>query len=387
MTIQSGYCGIKPYTTSEAATQLCWADGTLAGTIVVEMASSEDNNEVIVHWDAQEKSLTLQHAIGSRKSLYYVADEQRIVFSTRLPQLLNMCGTSNIRFDHRCIADLIVVGFVAAPRTPYKGIYQLAPGSQIVWRHGSTELEYTFSGCTTVQATMAGVRFSGRAGSVPTHLKLSDNVMMVNAIPQLAALSGEAHGDPGLLRLLLRLARRRSESCHIHLGSDLEPEMLQVATRFNQPWIRRGAQKELQQYWYDVRYPEIVEWFSPPQTMHDGEWVKYLIVCERLRAIQLISTAYQQTAEYHLHPHDDEETMGAKVNHEMFSLTSTEVGNVFCRAVRLKVNSEFIAKFINLSPAKVFRRDEAESNNSLIGLICGMTSLNYLERFYHRLSR
>lgn len=387
MTIESGYCGATSYAISGAATPLCWADGAQAGAIFTDPCSAENNHDVTVLWDAQTKSLTLRHGVGSRTSLYYAADAQRIVFSTRLPQLLKMCGTANIRFDHRCLADLIVVGFIAAPRTPYQGIYQLAPGAQIVWRHGSAELEYAHSGCNGVEPAITGVSFSGRAGNLPPQLQLSNNVMMINVIPQLAALSGEAHGDPGLLRLLLRLARRRAESCHIHLGSDLDPEMLRVATRFQQPWIKRGAQKTLQQYWHEVRYPEIAAWFSPPQTTHDGEWIKCLMIRERQRAIQQIATAYQQAAEYYYHPQDNEENMDAKVNYETFSLDSPEVGNIFCRAVQLKMRSAFIDKFIDFSPARIFRRDQEKNNNALTGLICAMTSLNYLERFHHRLTR
>ncbi|CQJ56199.1 Uncharacterised protein [Yersinia intermedia] len=387
MAIERGWCGKAEFASSEALTQLHWADGAPAGAIVRGSPTAKADNEIIVHWDAKGKSLTLQHTTGSRKSLYYAADEQRIVFSTRLPQLLNMRGPANTRFDRRCLADLIVVGFITAPRTPYQGIYQLAPGTQIVWRYGSSQLECADSGCAAVQSAIIGVSFSGRAGNIPAQPQLSDNVMMMNTIPQLAALSGEAHGDPGLLRLLLRLARRRSDLCHVRLDSDLDPEMLRVATRFNQPWIRRVAQKELQQYWYEVRQPEIAEWFSPPQTVSDGEWIKHLMVCERQRVIHQIAATYQQTAEYYHNPQDDEEELNAGLNNEDFSRCSPEAGNLFCRAVQLKISTAFIDKFINLSPARLFRRDEIKSDNALNSLICAITSLNYLERFHHRLPR
>lgn len=387
MGIESGGCGDLSFAFPETATKLRWGDGTPAGGIIAASSAGENSPELTVQWNAEEKTLTLRRAAGSRKSLYYAADEQRILFSTLLPQLLKLCGTDETRFDQRCVADLIVVGFIAAPRTPYQGIYQLAPGATIVWRYGDAEPEYTLSASAAPSPETIGVSFSGRAGNMPAQPQLSDNVMLINVIPQLAALTGEAHGDPGLLRLLLRLGCQRSASCHVHLGCDLDPETLRVTTRFKQPWIRRAAQRSLQHYWNEVRYPEIASWFSPPQTTFDGKWIRHLMIAERQRIIQQVVTAYQQTADYYYRSRDDEENMDVKLNNEKFSADSPEIGNLYCRAVQLNQSTTFINQFIDFSPAKIFRRDEKQPNDVLSSLICAMTSLNYLERFHHRLSQ
>ena len=385
MAIESGWCGKAEYAFSEASTRLHWADGPLAGAIFSSSAATDAEPEIIFHWEEQSKTLTLQHLMASRKSLYYSADEQRVVFSTRLPQLLSLQGTANTRIDQRCLADLIAVGYIAAPRTPYHGIYQLAPGSQIVWHYGSAELTHAAFGCAAVQPPVIGASFTGLAGKIPAQLPLSDNVMMMNAIPHLAALSGEAHGDPGLLRLLLRLAQRRSDPLHIRLDSDLVPEALPGEKRFHQRWLKRAGQKALQQYWYEVRQPEIAGWFSPPQTASDGEWVKKLMMYERQRVTHQIAANYHQTVSYYCHPQDTEEILEAGLNNEKLSRHSPEVGNLFCRAVQLKNNSALISEFINLSPNRVFQRREIENLYEMNSLLCAVTSLNYLERFHHRL--
>lgn len=385
MDIESGGCGYFSFAFPAQATALRWADGTPAGGIVARSSAAENSPELTIQWVADEKTLTLQQAADSRKSVYYAADEQRILFSTRLPELLKMCGTDKTRFDPRCVADLIVVGFVAAPRTPYQGIYQLAPGAAIVWRYGDARLEHTCSASAAPSPQTIGVSFSGRAGNIPAQPQLSDNAMLINVIPQLAALTGEAHGDPGLLRLLLRLGHQRSAPCHVHLGYDLDPETLRAATRFKQPWIRRAAQRSLQHYWNEVRYPEIAGWFSPPETAFDGEWIRHLIISERQRVIQQVATVYQQAVNYYHCPRIDEENMGVKVNNENFSSDSPEAANLYCRAVQLNMSATFINQLVDFSPRKIFRRNEKQQDHRLSSLICAMTSLNYLERFHHRL--
>lgn len=354
-------------------------DGSVAGQF-------SESALVYCQWDAGRRLLILSRTTEAALPLYYLCRHGKLFFSNRLPWLLSQLGDVASAIDMNCLADLAIIGFVAAPRTQYRDVFQLPPAAQLQWCWGEATPNVALLQTSRAAPPAVGVTLRQRqGGKAPDMVQLSDNVMMYNAIPHGAAMLGESHGDPALLRLSLHMRQLREEAAHFRLGAGAPEPEASALQRLSVPWLKRRWQRRLHDYWQTTRVPEIARWFAAEETMSEAEWLSALIASERQRIIRLMAQAYQQQADFYYAAKETELHLSAEQVDKIFNLDAPEAGNLFCHAVLLGKSSVKVRRYMTLSPNKIRREWGKENNRQLIGLICAISSLDYLDRFYYRL--
>lgn len=87
-------------------------------------------------WDSRDRSLFLARDPVGKKPLYYALTRQGLTFGSELQALL--CDqTVDDRLDHEAVDEYLSYLFVPHPRTIYRGVKKLAPGSWAVYRDGA----------------------------------------------------------------------------------------------------------------------------------------------------------------------------------------------------------------------------------------------------------
>jgi asparagine synthase (glutamine-hydrolysing) len=89
----------------------------------------------IALWDIRERRLLLARDRVGKKPLYYLHDEDRLLFGSELKALL---GDPSVKraVNTEALDDYLTFGAVPAPRTIYQGVQQVAPAHYLVWERG-----------------------------------------------------------------------------------------------------------------------------------------------------------------------------------------------------------------------------------------------------------
>jgi asparagine synthase (glutamine-hydrolysing) len=89
----------------------------------------------IAMWDARARRLLLARDRVGKKPLYYVHDDERLLFGSELKALL---GDPSVKrsVSVEALDDYLTFGAVPAPRTIYAGVHQLPPAHYLVWEGG-----------------------------------------------------------------------------------------------------------------------------------------------------------------------------------------------------------------------------------------------------------
>lgn len=82
-------------------------------------------------WDARKRRLLIARDPCGKKPLYYSFDGSRFIFASEIKSLLQ-CSWVEDAVAEDLIPEYLVYGYVAAPRTLYRGIMQLPPGCYAV---------------------------------------------------------------------------------------------------------------------------------------------------------------------------------------------------------------------------------------------------------------
>jgi asparagine synthase (glutamine-hydrolysing) len=89
----------------------------------------------IALWDIPRRRLLLARDRVGKKPLYYVHDDERILFASELKAVLYDPAVKRaVSFE--AIDDYLTFGAVPAPRTIYQDIRQLPPAHYLVWENG-----------------------------------------------------------------------------------------------------------------------------------------------------------------------------------------------------------------------------------------------------------
>lgn len=86
-------------------------------------------------WDSEGHELLLARDRFGIKPLYVCVTDERIVFASELKALLS-AGLVARELDWVGLEGLFRVGYIAAPRTPFKSVHKLEPGHVLSWRPG-----------------------------------------------------------------------------------------------------------------------------------------------------------------------------------------------------------------------------------------------------------
>jgi asparagine synthase (glutamine-hydrolysing) len=84
-------------------------------------------------WDSEQRELLLARDRFGIKPLYVSIDAEGISFASEL-KALHAGGFVRRELDWEALEGLFRVGYVAAPRTPFKGVQKLEPGHVLTWR-------------------------------------------------------------------------------------------------------------------------------------------------------------------------------------------------------------------------------------------------------------
>lgn len=84
-------------------------------------------------WDSADKELLLARDRFGIKPLYVSVDDERIAFASEL-KALHAGGFVSADLDWEALEGLFRVGYVAAPRTPFRGVRKLEAGQVLTWR-------------------------------------------------------------------------------------------------------------------------------------------------------------------------------------------------------------------------------------------------------------
>ncbi|HTP67875.1 MAG TPA: XrtA/PEP-CTERM system amidotransferase [Dongiaceae bacterium] len=82
-------------------------------------------------WDSRERKLVLARDRVGKKPLFYAADGQRIVFGSELKALL-AAGSLPLEMDEQALCDYFSYGYIPAPKTIYRAVRKVMPGSYLV---------------------------------------------------------------------------------------------------------------------------------------------------------------------------------------------------------------------------------------------------------------
>jgi len=85
----------------------------------------------IALWDSRERKLILARDRVGKKPLFYAADKNRILFGSELKALL-ASGLLSRETDHEALSDYFSLGYIPAPKTIYRAVRKVMPGSYLV---------------------------------------------------------------------------------------------------------------------------------------------------------------------------------------------------------------------------------------------------------------
>ena len=85
----------------------------------------------IAIWDLRRRKLVLARDRVGKKPLFYAADGNRMLFGSELKALL-ASGLLSTEMDDRALSDYFSFGYIPAPKTIYRSVRKVMPGSYLV---------------------------------------------------------------------------------------------------------------------------------------------------------------------------------------------------------------------------------------------------------------
>ena len=96
-------------------------------------------------WDAQERILYLCRDRMGEKPLYYGWAARNFYFSSELKAIESVVPGDRLEVDQQALSDFFKNGYINAPRSIYKGIYKLMPGTYLAVSRNRAENPEQFS--------------------------------------------------------------------------------------------------------------------------------------------------------------------------------------------------------------------------------------------------
>lgn len=90
-------------------------------------------------WDTRERTLSLARDRTGVKPLLYAPLDQGVAFASEMRPLRRVLPGRE-RIDRHAVAQLLMMGFMVAPRTIFHDVQRLRPGWLLQWRDGRIEL-------------------------------------------------------------------------------------------------------------------------------------------------------------------------------------------------------------------------------------------------------
>lgn len=159
-------------------------------------------------WDRETDSLSLARDRMGEKPLYYGRGTQGMVFASEL-KALRRCPGLDLSLDGDALQDYVRVGYVASPRSAFRGIKKLPPGTVLTFSspydEGSTAAYWTLPTPTTHLSQVSSPHDDGIwLSNLEQLLDRSVRQQMLSDVPLGAFLSGGI--DSSLIVALMQRA-------------------------------------------------------------------------------------------------------------------------------------------------------------------------------------
>lgn len=105
----------------------------------VSCAEHVDGMFAFALWDEARQRVVLSRDRPGKKPLFWALHEGRLSFASEIKALFAMGVPCEV--NEAGLPALMISGYVPAPQTLYRGVYQLPPAHTLVWRPGQTEPE------------------------------------------------------------------------------------------------------------------------------------------------------------------------------------------------------------------------------------------------------
>ncbi len=90
-------------------------------------------------WDEAKQQVLISRDRPGKKPLFWALHEGRLYFASEIKALFAMGVPCEV--NENALPALLISGYVPAPSTLYKGVFQLPPAHSLVWRPGQSEPE------------------------------------------------------------------------------------------------------------------------------------------------------------------------------------------------------------------------------------------------------
>lgn len=137
-------------------------------------------------WDAKRRRLVLGRDRLGIKPLYVRQDARRLVFASEAKAILGLPGSS-AELDPAALHSYLMLGYVPAPQSIFRGIRKIAPATLLIAEDGRVEERRYWRMPQEVDATLDAEAWSER---VRARLEESVRMQMVSDVPIGAFLSG-----------------------------------------------------------------------------------------------------------------------------------------------------------------------------------------------------
>jgi asparagine synthase (glutamine-hydrolysing) len=158
----------------------------------------------IALWDRQERALTLVRDRAGVKPLYFAVGSRAVAFASELKSLEDHAGLE-LAIDPDAAAQYAHYRYVPAPRTIYRGVEKLLPGTSLtVLRDGTTKRSTYWDPVAIAEAKAGTFRGTDADALASLEALLSDSVSlrMIADVPLGAFLSGGV--DSSLITALMQ---------------------------------------------------------------------------------------------------------------------------------------------------------------------------------------
>jgi asparagine synthase (glutamine-hydrolysing) len=161
-------------------------------------------------WDSRKRKLVLARDRVGKKPLFYAADGDRILFGSELKALLASGFLSRER-DDQALSDYFSFGYIPAPKTIYRSVRKVMPGSYLVASDGRTqEFQYWDLSFSAVE------NLSEEEWCERLHHQLCEatRVRLMSDVPLGAFLSGGVDSS-SVVAMMSHLMKRAVTTCSI----------------------------------------------------------------------------------------------------------------------------------------------------------------------------
>ncbi len=137
-------------------------------------------------WDERRRRLVLGRDRLGIKPLYYRLDGDRLVFASEIKAMLQVPGI-RAELDGESLDQLLYLGYVAAPRTMFRGIRKLLPGHLLIAENGQVTTRPFWR---MPRETAGAVSHADARDALRSTLATSVAAQMIADVPLGAFLSG-----------------------------------------------------------------------------------------------------------------------------------------------------------------------------------------------------